>query len=279
MVHIDTICVELTTRCPLRCVHCSALASPESGDFFPVDAFASLLGSLGALQEVYLSGGEPFEHPQFEAFVRLSARNASTTVAYSSGTQLATVGARPVAIAAKRLARAAMAGLSRIDFSLYSTNSNDHDAVTKVSGSFDALMATLRVVRSLGLPFGVHFVPLVNGGREVRAVASFARAINASRFHVLAVAPQGRAANMPTEPEPEFLAEVGSLYGDAAFDVVLSSAIRSALGHESTPRDAWNAIFVDVYGNSHAGEGKRRSILPKGHFRAHSFFGQLMASG
>jgi hypothetical protein len=29
MTGIDTVCIEIISRCPLRCVHCSANASPE----------------------------------------------------------------------------------------------------------------------------------------------------------------------------------------------------------------------------------------------------------
>jgi MoaA/NifB/PqqE/SkfB family radical SAM enzyme len=270
---IETLCVEVTNRCPLRCAHCSAEASPQRGDFFPVEVFAELLGKLDALREVYVSGGEPFEHPEVEQFVRLSSRHATNTVVYSSGTQLVNRGVSP--LPAERLARTAMAGLSRIDFSLYSVRADEHDAITRTSGSFTALMETVQTARSLGLPFGIHFVPLVRGGRDVRAVASMARELSAARFHVLAIAPQGRATAMTTTLDKEFLEEIGTLYTEPGLSVVLSSAIRGALDVGRTPRDSWASAFVDVHGSVHRSEGQRRFLPLVGPPRADAIANEL----
>lgn len=47
------------------------------------------------------------------------------------------------------------------------------------------------------MPFGVHYVPIVNGGANVLAVLGLARALGAARFHILALTPQSRADALP----------------------------------------------------------------------------------
>ena len=74
MTILDTLCIELTARCPLRCVHCSANAAPERNDFLPYKALASTLPDLGSLSETYLSGGEPFEHPNLLRIIQTARR-------------------------------------------------------------------------------------------------------------------------------------------------------------------------------------------------------------
>ncbi len=256
---VDTLCIEVTSRCPLRCVHCSADASPERTDFFPVAVYESLLQKLGQLQAVYLSGGEPFEHGELERFVDLSRHVAREVVIYSSGTQRHA--GRAIPVAEERLATVAMRGLSRIDFSVYSNRPEEHEAVTRTAGSFTAVLETMRLCRALGIQFGVHFVPLVEGGSRARAVAGLAREMRASRFHVLAPAAQGRGANLSTTLTSGFLRDVAALHEDSAFNLVLSSAVRHALGRGATPRDTLRAVFVDVRGTVHQSEGRRLPVL------------------
>lgn len=62
---INTVYIELTTRCNLRCVHCFQEHNP--GDVLPTATalkIIELADSLGASQLV-LTGGEPMLHPDF----------------------------------------------------------------------------------------------------------------------------------------------------------------------------------------------------------------------
>jgi MoaA/NifB/PqqE/SkfB family radical SAM enzyme len=256
---VDTLCIEVTTRCPLRCVHCSADASPDRTDLFPAAVYESVVGRLSALQAVFLSGGEPFDHPELERFVEVSRRAAREVVIYSSGTQRSS--GRAIPLYEERLASVAIRGLSRIDLSVYSNRPEEHDAVTRTGGSFTAVIETMRLCRALGIQFGIHFVPLVEGGARVRAVAGLAREMRSARFHALAPVAQGRGANLTTTLSPGFLKDVAALHDDPAFNVVLSSAIRRALGRSATERDSLKAVFVDVRGTVHPSEGRRLPLI------------------
>lgn len=257
---IDTLCIEVTARCPLACIHCSAHSSPKRAEFLPAALLSEQLQTLPRLHEIYLSGGEPFEHPDILPLIRAASRVASRVIAYSSGTLLRDHPER-TPLPEPLLAEARHAGLGRIDFSLYSTEGARHDAVTQTPGSLGLTLESLRNARRAGLPFGVHFVVMKSNAGDLEAVRHLAADLGAARVHVLALAPQGRASarfddltpgpvvlgrlEQPTRLEPE----------PRAPELVLSSALRPGL--PATERDGLRTAFMDVQGFLYPDEGKR----------------------
>lgn len=258
MRHPDTICIELTNGCPLRCVHCSASASPFGVDRLPIGVLVQKLQQLPRLREIYLSGGEPFTHPDFHALLDRSFSLAETVVVYSSGVDHTPVGTTPLSFA--ELVRAHAAGLSRIDLSLYGASAESHEVVTKTPGSFEATLETARRAWLTNIAVGVHFVPIGKAAAEVRDVFAIAESIHASRFHVLALVPQGRGALRARDhvPSEKFWHDVAALHSTTRCEVVLSSAIRRAIGQSNvTPRDRMLAAHVDCQGYVYPAEGSR----------------------
>lgn len=256
----DTICLEITTRCPLACTHCSADAAPSRTEFYPLENLASLLAHLPRLRELYLSGGEPFEHPELGEMVALARQHSDRVVAYTSGTCIDAGAVVP--LDAATIASLAILGLHRVDISMYSTVPAEHDAVTRVPGSFAVMMESIERLRMLGLAFGVHFVPLVAKGERSSSVHSLARGLGATRFHALALAHQGRARHMDLELSVNASTQLLRLRDLSPMDVVLSSELRQMLGlpADLSDRDAWTSTFVDVHGRVHESEGKRANL-------------------
>ncbi|HUS65046.1 MAG TPA: radical SAM protein [Kofleriaceae bacterium] len=253
MTDLDTLCVELTLRCPLRCVHCSANAAPERDEMIDERLLLARLRELGPIQAVYLSGGEPFEHPGLPGLVEAVAGLADEVAIYSSGVMLGPAGGEPLS---ERAIRGVSRHVSRVDVSVYSMSPAEHDAVTGLAGSFDLTLQTIRRLRLCGVPFGIHFVPVGTG--SVLPLAQFAREAGAERFHVLAVARQGRAASLDVEPSPGLLDDLRVLLGARiGIDVAVSSQLRRALAFGATPRDELRAAFMDVRGHLHRSEGER----------------------
>jgi MoaA/NifB/PqqE/SkfB family radical SAM enzyme len=255
----STLCVELTLRCPLHCNHCSANAGPKRSERLSLSAFGSILANAPPLREIYLSGGEPFEHPELAQIVEMAKARADSVIIYSSGARLLENGLAP--IENHELAKIAVRGLDRLDVSIYSVIPREHDTVTEVAGSFKLLMKTIANARSLGIAFGVHYVPLVDGGSRVRSVATLARELGACRFHALALQPLGRAGRKLEEFHSGFLQEVSSIPSSGTFGVLRSSDIRHALGEQGvTERDLLDAAFFDVQGSARLSEGNRALV-------------------
>lgn len=258
MIPLDTLCIEMTLRCPLRCVHCSASAAPDRTEMLPAPLLISRLAELDGLQEIYLSGGEPFEHPQFPLVVRAARRAAQRVVAYSSGTHRTGLGMAPLPQA--QFVEALAAGLSRIDLSFYAADAVVHDEVTRVPGSFAATFATAQQARDLRLPIGIHFVPVPGHEAAVLDVLALAHHLGAVRFHVLALAPLGRARTCASAQDgtAHLVHLLRQLPQKSAIQVIFSSELRRFLGwSDKTPRDRLRAGFLDVNGYLYPGEAQR----------------------
>lgn len=258
---IDSVCFELNLYCPLRCLHCSANASDMATRFIRLPTVAACLSALGPLQEVYLSGGEPFSHREFLAIARTAASNCKLLAVYSSGTRLNTRGA-VAALRTSDLGDAARAGVKRIDLSLYAPCAADHDRITERLGSFHATVETARRVRAAGIQLGLHVVPELVPTLDLHEVADFATELGASRLHLLALARHGRARGLePMSGQQNWrkqLTEIGGI--NAPYELLVSSLLRLSLGLRiHTERDCLVPCFIDVHGYVYPREDLRES--------------------
>lgn len=263
---LDTLCIELTSRCPMRCVHCSACASPARSEMANVGMFVDWLDAQPELREIYLSGGEPFEYAELETIAKVAVARANKVIIYSSGATSHDGPLRPLDEA--KLERLAGSGISRIDISVYSLCADLHDGITATAGSLDVALESCRRVRRANLGLGIHFVPLPGVDECLVEVLELCRALEANRLHVLAPTRQGRGVRLSTLLSERFCTELVRLMSTATdIEWVVSSAIRRRLGSfQRTERDGWRAAFIDVYGFMHLSEGarmrSRRDVLP-----------------
>jgi MoaA/NifB/PqqE/SkfB family radical SAM enzyme len=258
MAVINTLCVELTTRCPLRCLHCSADASPDRQEIFPPAILAKRLIELDDLQEIYLSGGEPFEYAALLDIIQVANHISRSTVIYSSGTIMNGCTIKP--LPSQILSLTEMFKISRIDLSLYAAYEDLHDSITGIAGSFNATVESAQRINDQHIPLGIHYVPIGKAHNQIIDVARLAQDLNASRFHILGLTAQGRARKLKqTSYSVDFLQKINTLVGQCILpEVILSSTLRQALGDTTrTERDTWKAAFLDVQGFLYPGEGRR----------------------
>jgi MoaA/NifB/PqqE/SkfB family radical SAM enzyme len=254
MIELDTVCVELTLRCPLRCVHCSANAAPERREMLDADLLVRRLREVRRLKALYLSGGEPFEHRALGEIARAAQGLAHEVAIYSSGV---CIGKRAVEPLSERAIHGVANTVDRVDVSLYSLSPAEHDSVTGVGGSLHASLESIRRLRLLGVPFGIHFVPLC-GETALMQVAQYAREVGAQRIHVLAIARQGRATNLKQAYSASLLSSLRFLVeSDLGMEVLVSSHLRRLLGVSGTERDHLRTAFIDVRGHMYSSEGAR----------------------
>lgn len=119
--------IELTSRCNERCVHCYIPHERKIDDIDPKLFYTVLkqCRDIGVLA-LTLSGGEPMLHPNFIDFLR-KAKEYDFSINILSNLTLLT----DDIIAEMKANR-----LSSVQVSLYSMNSDVHDAITKSPGSF-----------------------------------------------------------------------------------------------------------------------------------------------
>lgn len=62
--------IEITNNCSLNCVHCSTEAGPDKQNFMHIDDIMAGVKEFSDFQKIRLSGGEPFNHPDFPEILK-----------------------------------------------------------------------------------------------------------------------------------------------------------------------------------------------------------------
>ncbi len=138
-----SVLLELTYRCNLDCVFCYNDLGLR-GTPLSTEQYFALLGDLHAMQvmNLALSGGEPLAHPDFFRIGR-RARELGFVVRVKSNGHALSSGL------ARRLQDEVDPYM--VELSLHGANAASHDRQTRVSGSFERLVANIEGMRALGL--------------------------------------------------------------------------------------------------------------------------------
>jgi radical SAM protein with 4Fe4S-binding SPASM domain len=163
-----TALVELTASCNLRCVHCYGTRQGAALEQeLPTDRFVALMAELAAegCLSVALTGGEIGTRPDW-ADVAWAAKRARMTVSLMTNGTLFTA---DDVEAIRRL------HVRRVCVSLYGASAEVHDFVTRVEGSFQRTLATVRALRAAGVTCRVSTVLMKANDGEHQAILRLAR--------------------------------------------------------------------------------------------------------
>lgn len=144
---LRSVCVELTRRCNLRCLHCGSAAGAERTSELTEAEWGAVFDDVARLggERVVLLGGEPLLHPGWDRLVA-RAREAGLDAA------LITNGYR---VSQAMAARMAAGGLSHVGVSVDGASDEVHDTIRGAKGARQRAWAALRRLRAAGLPVTV----------------------------------------------------------------------------------------------------------------------------
>ncbi|PIU54320.1 MAG: hypothetical protein COS90_01440 [Deltaproteobacteria bacterium CG07_land_8_20_14_0_80_60_11] len=224
MADLIELCLEITNRCIMNCLHCSTAfpGCEEHVDELTLKEIEQIISDFHALggKILEISGGEPTLH-----------RNLVDIVAFAKGkgleTRLYTCGVsykgrcRPLSVALLKKLRGH--GFDKIIFNLQGGTSEVHDLITRKPGSFDALCQTIINAKKLGFWVGTHFVPMQPNADSFEDVLKLAIKLGIDEVALLRFVPQGRGEvhreilKLQSNKLWEFLKAVAQLmkkYGD-----------------------------------------------------------------
>ena len=160
-----SVTVELTRRCPLRCVHCYVpdLGSPDELPTARLVALFDELAELGTLN-LGFTGGEPLARADWADLARAARARGFAVQLLTSGVLLGESEADVVAELSLRVA-----------VSLYAADAAHHDAITRVPGSFARTTAALERLRVRGVAAEVSFTATAETVACAPALAAFCR--------------------------------------------------------------------------------------------------------
>ena len=154
--HLSSFQIELTSKCNERCVHCYI---PHKFKLYNItdELYYSTLEQLSKMNvlSVTLSGGEPMMHPHFKEFLKAAKKYDFYVNILSNLTLLDD----------ETIQIMKEGNVSSVQVSLYSMIPEHHDAITKLSGSFEKTKAAILKLIENDLPLHVS-CPTMKGNKD-----------------------------------------------------------------------------------------------------------------
>lgn len=156
---------DLTYRCSARCLHCYCAGSRGRPELSAA-GWERIIGEAADVGCLWLTftGGEPLIRPDFLRVYRYARQRGMLVRVFTSGTVL------PAAVLAcwRRLPPLS------VECSIYGSTAATHDALTRLPGSFAALLRTVRTLRRAGIAVALKTVGLAQNRREIADIRALA---------------------------------------------------------------------------------------------------------
>ena len=167
--YIPTVfCATISEQCNLRCPTCLyLLANPDSfsSSFISVDKFNLILEKYNKqmkAETIFLSGGEPLLHPQFDELVDICKK-------YNLSTKTSTNGV---------LIKNKLSSLMKLDYVNVSLDCYDHESFKKYRGGskkqFDLIKESLKTLKEYNIYFSISFLLSTENVSEIIKMIEFA---------------------------------------------------------------------------------------------------------
>lgn len=190
---LSEISIELTQRCPNRCIHCSSMSCPEARKELDTDVVVEVLDdakNLGA-KVVCFSGGEPFLHPDFLKIVSYAHDLGLKIYVYSSGITLQDE--RPASISYDTLFSIKEI-IEKLIINIEASTPTLYDRIMGTDfGGFELMHQTISTSVQLGIKVEGHMVPMNINVGEIQNVITLCKHWGVSRISFLRLVLQGRA--------------------------------------------------------------------------------------
>jgi MoaA/NifB/PqqE/SkfB family radical SAM enzyme len=187
--------LEVTNSCPLACQHCSVNAGPARRGFVSREQALELISQF-ALQggsSLVLTGGEPLDHPEILDFLRLAKHLNLDTTLFSMGIR---VDCKPLGLGEARVLAALV---SSFRVSVHGSTPAVHDGLTRVAGSLDATLESVRTLVSAGVEVKATFFAHPGNIEDIEGAARLCKKVGIHEMRVLVAVAQGRAARRMKE--------------------------------------------------------------------------------
>jgi len=172
------ICIDITNKCMLKCLHCYNQSGSADKDELSDDEFKNAINQIISLkpQQVCFCGGEPLMRKELLYYsIERLADNQILPAFVSNGYLLNESVAKELGRLKKPLT---------IQISLDGHNSETHDKLRGVKGSFDKAVNALKLLKELDIYTNVAFSPTKFNIEFVEKVAELAKSLGVKEFRV-----------------------------------------------------------------------------------------------
>jgi radical SAM protein with 4Fe4S-binding SPASM domain len=201
---LEELSIEITYKCPMNCIHCSSRAGMNDDTMIPTGKIIEIINRCKeycGTTNVSLSGGEPFEHPDFWKILEYIKKSGLTSIIYTCGIEslLLSEIRKPegkeykqlyIPFTDERINK--LKGIcDKLIVSLYGLQ----DIHNKIMDTEDAFIYTLETIRKAiraGIVVEIHFVPTKINFRQLPMVYGVCNSLFVSKMSILRYVPQGR---------------------------------------------------------------------------------------
>lgn len=213
---IKDLCFEIIQKCPNNCKFCSSNSSIEKTHIIEYKLFEKVIDyfmSLGGIEEICISGGEPFLHPDLLKMVEHCKKHNIKTTIYTSGitnrTKLSEQELRNLnpyerkilemyngesfdSLNKKTLQTLKLLGLDKIVFDFQSICVDQYNYLMGTQNLITYVLKSIVLSQSVGLTSEIHFVPLKQNYNQINEILEIAELAGIERISILKFVPQGR---------------------------------------------------------------------------------------
>ena len=178
----------------MGCEFCSSNVGRCRVVSYSLEETKSIIDEVSTLgcKTISLSGGEPLVHPRILEISKYIKDKGICLHIYTSGNLFYFQSVGP--LSALLVCDLKTSGVDRLIFSIHGGESELHDSVTNVKGSFKNLIDSIRITNNFELKTELHFVVTKKNYREFPKIYSIAKQFNVDLIRILRLVPQGAGA-------------------------------------------------------------------------------------
>lgn len=181
----DEIKIEVTYKCPLACIHCSSDAHSDNHLHITFEKCQEIIKQAHemGIEKISFSGGEPLVWEGINQAIKFASGFGMRTTIYTCGN---------IPDYEKTFSSLRSSGLHKAIFSLYSSNRTNHELITRIRGSFDNTINSIKECLKNGIDTEIHFVAVSQTFNELEDIVTMCKTIGVQKLSVLRFVPQGR---------------------------------------------------------------------------------------
>lgn len=215
---LKDLCFEIIQTCPNECIFCSSNSSIDKNCIIDIELFKRTIEhfiNLGGIEEISISGGEPFLHPKLFDIVLFCKSKNIKTVIYTSGIKkrkkIPKEEIEALPKAEKRIVemveKSEFSGISKIEFIklknlgldkiVFDFQAMDVDNYNTLMGTKNCMVYVLDsiLLASLaGLNVDVHYIPTKINYKQFPDIIEGLNIAGVKNLSILNFIPQGRGA-------------------------------------------------------------------------------------
>ena len=189
------ITVEITRKCFLSCVHCSALAGEDVSETLTLEEMEKVTDDFCDLggKTLEISGGEPLCHQHIYEMIQYAKKNELSVHLFTCGVFEPQFPCIHEAINMdEKATELRNIGVDKIFVTLQGSNAETHDSVTNTPGSFKRTVNFIKSLIKCGIYVGIHIVPMKPNLDEFEEMLDYAANLGIQEAGILRFVPQGR---------------------------------------------------------------------------------------